>query len=263
MSQPTIGIVIQGPTAFAERLLPVYAGYPALLWSTWKNEPPAALARIRSAGVEVLLNDPPLVKGESYINYQCVSTYQGILALDAAQPCDYYLKVRPDMTIDALDVFLDNVREALTHSDLAFLGGHKRKGGYLMDYIVAGRKAEMLRFWEPALASESGKPFPETWLQTRYFGVPDKGWLGFFQEQVSLISLKGTDVHALKWNYRFSQLPPALYLLNRPPHRVGWIYNAVSLVHWLLRKYLFKRIPVQKPGQALRLRQAGHPARRQ
>jgi len=114
---PKIGIVVQGPIIkeddFTLETLKIYkktmSDIPIIL-STWDDEDVSYVNRIKSEGVFILLNKKPEYPGPQNINYQIVSSRNGILKakeLDAG----YVLKTRTDQRMCAPNVagFLVNV----------------------------------------------------------------------------------------------------------------------------------------------------------
>jgi len=218
-----------------------------VVWSTWVSEPRENLKKLEMAGIRYVLNTPPQNSGCSHINYQCLSTSKGISELSQRNPAlSSFIKIRSDLLIEGLSALLLHTSAVLRDHEIAFIGAHRLKGGYLMDYVVAGRQTEMLRFWNLDDRSTSGFPFPEAWLQNRYF---DRYSLvnGTILRSPGLcyIPLDDVELYALKWNYYLSELPEALYVINRS-ERNRFLGGVARLFRYLTRKYIFGYIAKQK-----------------
>lgn len=108
------------------------------------------------------------------------------------------VKIRSDMIIDNLDNFIKNVIKSLDENDISFLGFHNHEGGYFLDYIVAGNIEAMKSFFKIDKNVFCGKPFPEKWLQDRYYG---KHIVNFnSREDYSFIEFNNFKIYSLKWN---------------------------------------------------------------
>jgi hypothetical protein len=119
VTPPRVAVVIQGPLLLADdftletvRLYrKTFAGCD-LVVSTWESADARAVAALRDAGAEVLLNRPPAVAGFKNTNLQLTSALAGVKRakeLGAA----YVLKTRTDQRMYAPGVaeFLVNVAE--------------------------------------------------------------------------------------------------------------------------------------------------------
>lgn len=119
-SLPTVAVVLQGPLQLTDdftvetvRLYRQTFARCPLIVSTWAGEDASAVARLRDAGAEVLLNTPPAFAGFKNTNYQLVSALAGIRRareLGAA----YTLKTRTDQRMYAPNIpaFLVGLVEA-------------------------------------------------------------------------------------------------------------------------------------------------------
>lgn len=80
-----------------------------LILSTWDSEDAEYVEKIRAEGIEVVLNSKPSYAGPSNINYQLVSTYNGILRA-AELGALYVIKTRSDYRmygINIMETFLN------------------------------------------------------------------------------------------------------------------------------------------------------------
>lgn len=98
----SLTIMMQGPLKseddFTIETLKLYKQtFPncPIILSTWKTEDPRAIKKIRALGVDVLLNDAPETKGLFNINYQILSTQNG-LKYAKEKGAEYVIKTRTD-----------------------------------------------------------------------------------------------------------------------------------------------------------------------
>jgi hypothetical protein len=109
------GIVIQGPTNYYEQVVSCYKDTPNVVWSTWEDEPQENIDFIKKY-IPVVTNKKPLVPGYLNINFQLVSTFNGINYLENKGITEI-LKVRGDTIITNLDIFLNKLKG----KEMAFL----------------------------------------------------------------------------------------------------------------------------------------------
>ena len=110
INAPGCAIILQGPILkkndFTLETVRIYKKtYPAavLIVSTWQDEDPECLARLRKAGAEVVLNTKPAFAGTWSINFQTVSARGGIVrAKELGIP--YIIKSRTDQRMYAPNV---------------------------------------------------------------------------------------------------------------------------------------------------------------
>ncbi|MCB0338051.1 MAG: hypothetical protein KDD53_00535 [Bdellovibrionales bacterium] len=250
MSTTSIGIAIQGPTNYYKKLLACYHGHSDIVWSTWKSEPQSNLDQIREAGITLILNDEPSTPGIGYINYQCVSAYTGLQTLAAREKYEYVMKVRSDLIFNDVETLRQNTQLALKDRKLAFISSHKLKGGYLIDYIVAGKAEDVLEYWKPEIHPASGAPHPEQWLQDRYFGIQNN-WNQFIDKNVALISFKDLSIYSLKYKYFLNEHPRWFYGINNPDAKNGYYANFSAASSWLYRKYIRHSLAKKKTRKEL------------
>ena len=100
------GVVIQGPTNYVEDILSSYKNIPNVVWSTWDNEPPINIELIKKEGIEVIQTPLPTFGGYLNINFQTISSYQGIKYLKSKGITEA-LKIRSDLKINKLKLFLE------------------------------------------------------------------------------------------------------------------------------------------------------------
>lgn len=252
-----IGIIIQGPTTHVDKMISTYFGYKHVLWSTWKSEPKENLNKIRQSKIKLLTNNLPKHAGVGHVNYQCLSTYNGIKELAKNKNIQIFVKCRQDLVVDNLQQFTRNIECSLAKHQISFLSAHKLKGGYLQDYIVAGGKEQMLKYWKPELNRDSGLPSPERWLQARYFKKSANQKWNEFHKNLAFISLENIKIYSLKWNFCINEYPKFLYTVNNPKRKKGVIVEIYFLTRWMLKKYLFKEVPIQTSKQIRQNRKSG------
>lgn len=110
------GIVIQGPTNYCKQVISYYKDIPNVVWSTWIDEPKENIEYIKSNNIEVILNEKPTIPSHLNINFQAISTYNGIKYLESIGVTEV-LKVRGDIQISNLKVLLNK----LEGKEMAFL----------------------------------------------------------------------------------------------------------------------------------------------
>ena len=105
VSDENIAIVMQGPLItkdnFTLETLKLYLKFfPSchIFLSTWETEEPLLLKLIEDLGIKVILNKKPSYSGLSNINFQIISTSQGIIEAKNWN-CKYVLKTRTDQRI--------------------------------------------------------------------------------------------------------------------------------------------------------------------
>jgi hypothetical protein len=107
------GIIIQGPTKYANEIIHLYEGIPNVVWSTWEGED---IELIQSKGIDVIQSIPPTIPGHLNINYQTLSTYNGIKYLKSKGVTEA-LKIRGDLKPNNVKLLLD----ILKNKPLSFL----------------------------------------------------------------------------------------------------------------------------------------------
>jgi len=104
INKKSLGIIMQGPLmiedSFTYETLKLYKIYfdpssTIIILSTWIDSPLMQVEKIRGLGVEVLLNEKPQYAGVSNINYQIVSTRNGIKKAKELN-VEYVIKTRTD-----------------------------------------------------------------------------------------------------------------------------------------------------------------------
>jgi len=116
---PKTAIVLQGPILkendFTYETVLFYANNfkdSIIIVSTWHDENSVVLNKIKAAGAILVLNQPPSMPGISNINYQIVSSINGILKAKEAG-AEYVMKTRTDQRVYGLNVvgyFLNLIR---------------------------------------------------------------------------------------------------------------------------------------------------------
>jgi hypothetical protein len=109
------GIVIQGPTNYYKEIVSCYKDVLNVVWSTWGDEPLENIQYIEQY-IPVITTKKPLIPGYLNVNFQLVSTFNGIKYLES-QNVTEILKVRGDTTISNIKLFL----EILKGKEMSFL----------------------------------------------------------------------------------------------------------------------------------------------
>ena len=135
-------ILVQGKADYIPINTLAWRGYD-VLFSTWDGE------QSKFTGHEsVIYNTQSSVAGPANLNYQQVSTYNGLLyALDNGYT--HVLKIRSDVYPTNANSFMNT----LDYSTLNFLCWHEHEvypscPGYLVDYLMFGETNEMLKLWD-------------------------------------------------------------------------------------------------------------------
>jgi hypothetical protein len=100
------GIVIQGPTNYANQILDSYDGISNIVWSTWIDEPELNIELIKSKGIEVVQIEKPSIEGHLNVNFQTLSSYVGIDYLKSKGITEI-LKIRGDLKINNVELLLE------------------------------------------------------------------------------------------------------------------------------------------------------------
>jgi hypothetical protein len=109
------GIVIQGPTNYYKKIVPLYKETPNVVWSTWEDEPIENINFIKQY-LPVILTPKPNFSGCLNINLQTISTIAGVKYLQEKGITEI-LKTRGDIIITNLNIFLN----LLKGKEIAFL----------------------------------------------------------------------------------------------------------------------------------------------
>ncbi|KKT81474.1 MAG: hypothetical protein A3B99_04230 [Candidatus Yanofskybacteria bacterium RIFCSPHIGHO2_02_FULL_44_12b] len=180
-SYPKTAIVMQGPILkandFTLETVRIYKKlHPKVLIivSTWNDEDPAYLDKIRQENAEIVLSEKPRVTAPARffnINFQIASTIAGIKRAEALGT-EYVLKTRNDqrMYSPGLFEYLHNLLEYFPPENsqrifmkkrLAALGA--RSGGsklyYLSDELLFGNIEDMVRYWQINLVKKDTENF--------------------------------------------------------------------------------------------------------
>lgn len=159
-------IVLQGPILREENFTVESVRYYrancpewVIIVSTWEGEDGAALAALRAAGAEVVLNPKPAVPGRFNVNFQAASTRGGVRRA-AELGCAYVAKTRADQRVYALAAVLSlpwildayPVRNAPTQSKRLVSTSYitsKYAPYFFSDLFMFGTPADMLDYWSP------------------------------------------------------------------------------------------------------------------
>ena len=168
MSNLDISIIIQGPTKYYEDVIGTYAGLKNVLWCTWEDEPKGAICAIEESGIYVHLIKKPKKSGYWNVNFQCKSTYEGLLKCKELFDTKYYLKIRSDFNITNISLLCD--RFISKNEVINFIGWANILDGFFLDYIVFGNYINMEKYWKFKDEENNGHPCPEIFLMKRFFG---------------------------------------------------------------------------------------------
>jgi hypothetical protein len=168
LDNPDISIIIQGPTKYYKDIIGSYTELKNVLWCTWDDEPKNAIKAIEEAGIYLYLIKKPEKAGYWNVNFQCKSSYAGLLKCKELFNTKYYLKIRSDFSIINISQLCRSFISKNT--ELNFIGWANMFDGYLLDYIVFGDFYNMEKYWEFKDEENNGHPCPEIFLMQRFFG---------------------------------------------------------------------------------------------
>jgi len=168
MNDLDISILIQGPVKYYKDVIDSYRGIKNVLWCTWDDEPEAAIKDIQVAGIFVHLIQKPQYTGYWNVNFQCKSTYEGLLKCKELYNSKFYIKIRSDFKISNISLLCQ--RFILKEEHINFLGWANMLDGFFLDYIVFGNYNNMCKYWNFSDNENNGYPCPEIFLMKKYFG---------------------------------------------------------------------------------------------
>ena len=129
------GIVIQGPTEYYKELADYYQQSNYVVWSTWEDEPQENIDYIESKNIEVIQSELPSFNGYMNVNFQVLSTYEGVKYLAEAYNIGEVLKVRSDTIVTNLDKLLPRLKG----KELSFMAlakeGVRKDCYYELEYV--------------------------------------------------------------------------------------------------------------------------------
>ncbi len=103
------GIVIQGPTNYYKEIIDCYVGIPNVVFSTWDDEPQENIDYIKSKGIDIIQSPKPTFPGYLNINYQTLSTFNGIQYLKEKGVTEA-LKIRGDLKPNDTKLLLNTLK---------------------------------------------------------------------------------------------------------------------------------------------------------
>ena len=180
------GIVIQGPTDYYKNILDFWASinnqHCEVVWSTWDSEPSQNLKAIKKSGIKVIESPLPKFEGYLNVNYQCKSTYEGLLYFKK-KGIKNIIKVRSDITWEGIESFLPYIE----NKRIGFLGINNRQFediieghdlGYFLDYnhthqdypsdmVICGNVDYLLTTFNLEILSNNNTP-PEAMILWNY-----------------------------------------------------------------------------------------------
>ena len=164
-NQKRMGIVIQGPIIskndFTLETVKIYKKHfndALIILSTWEDENSAAVKLFEELDVSVILNEKPEYSGTSNINFQIVSSKNGIIKAQELG-AEYALKTRTDQRIYAPNVadYLYNITKVFpVRGDYkrqkkrivgVSLNTFKYRLYGLSDMLIYGHIDDMLSYW--------------------------------------------------------------------------------------------------------------------
>ena len=166
--QKQLAIVIQGPITrendFTLETVKIYKKHFSdafIILSTWEDELPVIIKQFEELGVSVLLNKKPDYAGISNINFQIVSSRNGIRKAREFG-AEYVLKTRTDQRIYAPNVadYLYNITEVFPvregYSQKKRIVGmslntFKYRMYGLSDMLIYGHIDDMILYWDVSL----------------------------------------------------------------------------------------------------------------
>lgn len=184
-----LAVVLQGPvvkdadfTLETVKFYQIIFPNATVVVSTWDDEDPEYLDRLRKEGAEVLLNKKPIYSGPSNVNFQITSTRAGIKrAKDIG--VDYVIKNRTDQRVynpNSRNFLLSLVKAfPLTHSyplqkqrivNLCF-ATFKYKLYHASDTFMFGNIEDMLSYFDVALVRDEPREtifIPEYYLFSEF-----------------------------------------------------------------------------------------------
>ena len=171
---PQTAIIIQGPLLRDDKFTlntiriykKIFKEYPIIL-TTWEDEDPDYLNELKNEGIEIVLNQKPDYPGISHINYQLVSTSNGIKRAKELG-MDYVLKTRTDLRLynpnsieflaNMLKVFPainDKQRKRIA---IGSINTFKYRPYSASDMVMFGQIDDMTAYW--GVAPDTRKTFP-------------------------------------------------------------------------------------------------------
>ncbi|WP_343707624.1 hypothetical protein [Flavobacterium sp.] len=168
MTDLDVSIIIQGPVKYYKEVIDSYKGIKNVLWCTWEDEPEEEIRVIRESGIVVHLIQKPKYSGYWNVNFQCKSSYEGLLKSKELFDSNYYLKIRSDFKITNVPLLCK--RFVLKREQINFLGWANMLEGFFLDYIVFGNYDSMSKYWKFIDNENNGNPCPEIFLMRRYLG---------------------------------------------------------------------------------------------
>lgn len=178
LSIKKVFVIIQGPTTYAKEMIDTYSG--DIIWSTWIDEPKHNIDIINQSSFKLILNEHPKHAGYWNINKQILSTYRGIVEIENTRvipPSSIILKIRSDYVVTNFEKFIKELIKINSSEGLYLLGVDEEyvvhpTQVYVVDGVIGGTLAAMKKYWQPDDSPQSGYPYPEMWLQDRFYKKP-------------------------------------------------------------------------------------------
>jgi hypothetical protein len=170
----SVGIVIQGPLTYAQKIAVCYSKFRNVVISTWDDESPVMISHFKKRGYQVLLSKKPLNTGHWNINLQCESVVRGMKFFESNPEIKYIIKIRSDILLTNLDELIrrmENGKIEIATCGYSFNCSYNEF--HIHDFIVLGTVPAMKKFWTHEHLDTNGQPYPERWLQNKYLGLPE------------------------------------------------------------------------------------------
>ena len=180
-------LILQGPPVYSDnftyntiRHYKMIFPEAKIILSTWKTEVgKEEFKPFQEIGIEIVLSDTPQSPGVLNLNYQVLSTYNGLKRAKELG-YKYAIKTRTDFRIYAEESlsFLRRMMHLFPTNDnrvekLAILPPILDVPYYIPDFIMFGRTEDMMLFWEASglYPDKSVDVNPEMMLFSRYFNL--------------------------------------------------------------------------------------------
>lgn len=173
-------IILQGPTNYINDMINCYGNCQNVVFSTWETE--KNNIPINTSNINMVLHKEPSISGYHNINFQAVSTREGINYAKQKWNTKYMLKIRSDIVIPNISAFITILEEKIVNdlSKIYILAYQIGNGNmWPIDYIVFGTTEVMEKYWNIPI-EHYGTMFPEQVLNVQftkidYFNINNPG----------------------------------------------------------------------------------------
>ena len=210
MEISSVSIIIQGQTKYYIEMIASLRNIENIVWCTWNDEPIENINSIRASGMYVHQIGKPMESGFWNINYQCKSTYEGLIKCKELYDTKYYIKIRSDFQISNISLLCENFIEK--NECLNYLGWSDSDDGYFLDYIVFGDFISMEKYWNINYFEDNGYPCPEKFLMKHYFNTTYLTTELKMKYRNKLPKLNKIQINWLKYGLNIRDINPPLNL---------------------------------------------------